>query len=110
MHKINLGASKRKSLRGIEGEREEKGKELIRNVRKERIKKHFFFFNRLGTEQEKRKKIWGAMLCQQVAQKKKKILEHSKMSSIHINVCIRTFFWHVDSTDEQPMEHFHEFV
>jgi hypothetical protein len=45
MHKINLGALKRESLRGTEGEREEKGKEFIKNVRKGMIKKHFFFFN-----------------------------------------------------------------
>jgi hypothetical protein len=40
MHKINLGASKRESLRGTEGEREreEKGKKLIRNVRKKEDK------------------------------------------------------------------------
>ena len=42
MHKIYLG-HQRDSLRGTEGEREEKGKELIRNVRKGRIKKQFFF-------------------------------------------------------------------
>jgi hypothetical protein len=74
MHKINLGSSKRESLRGTEGEREEKGKELIRNMRKGRIKKQFFFFffaiDWGATEQEK--KNWGAMLCQQVARKRKK--------------------------------------
>jgi hypothetical protein len=43
MHKINLGALKRESLRGTEGEREEKGKEFIKNVRKGMIKKTFFF-------------------------------------------------------------------
>jgi hypothetical protein len=42
MHKINLGALKRESLRGIEGEREEKGKEFIKNVRKGMIKNIFF--------------------------------------------------------------------
>jgi hypothetical protein len=41
MHKINLGALKRESLRGTEGEREEKGKEFRKNVRKGMI--HFFF-------------------------------------------------------------------
>jgi hypothetical protein len=40
---------------------------------KGRIKKQiFFFFNRLGGHGAGKKKIWGAMLCQQLARKRKR--------------------------------------
>jgi hypothetical protein len=55
MHKINLGALKIESLRGTEGEREEKGKKFIKKVRKGKIKKHFFF----NSQKKKLKKLLG---------------------------------------------------
>jgi hypothetical protein len=87
MHKINLRVLKRESLRGTEGEREEKGKELKRNVRKGRIKNQNFFFNRLGATEQEKRKIWGAMLCQQVAKKRKRKL---KKSSWHQSMSLMT--------------------
>jgi hypothetical protein len=59
-------------LRGTEGEREEKGKELVRNVSKGKIKKQFFLIDWGGPQSRKKEKIWGAMLCQKVARKRKK--------------------------------------
>ena len=63
MHKINLGASKRESLRETEGEREVKGKELIRNVRKGRIKKQIIFLNKLGGQGAGKEKKFGVPCC-----------------------------------------------
>jgi hypothetical protein len=57
MHKINLGALKIESLRGTEGEREEKGKKFIKKVRKGKIKKHFF----LIANKKIKKIVGGAM-------------------------------------------------
>jgi hypothetical protein len=59
MHKINLGTLKRESLRGTEGEREEKGKEFIKNMRKGMIKKHFFLIARKISQKKKKKKLLG---------------------------------------------------
>jgi hypothetical protein len=52
MHKINLGALKIESLRGTEGEREEKGKKFIKKVRKGKIKKHFFLIAKKSSQKK----------------------------------------------------------
>jgi hypothetical protein len=54
MHKINLGALKRESLRGTEGEREEKGKEFIKKREKGNEKKTYFLIARKSSQKKKR--------------------------------------------------------
>ena len=73
MHKINLETSKSEFERDWGSEREEKGGELIRNVRNGRIKKTIFFLIDWGaTEQEKRKQIDCHVVLPSRQKKKKK--------------------------------------
>jgi hypothetical protein len=83
--KLTLECQREQSLRGT---REEKGRELKKNMRKGgKNKLFFFFFNRLGPRSRKKEKNLKAMSCNKKATKRRRKKKLTKQLGTWLRHC-----------------------